>query len=90
LGRGETVSESDLVSAIDIGHLGGAVLDAFTKEPLSPESPLWSFENIIVSPHTASFTDQTETQTRLLFLRQLERYQAGVVLENSVDTLRGY
>jgi glyoxylate/hydroxypyruvate reductase A len=40
MGRGEHMVETDLLAAIDSGHLRGAVLDVFLKEPLPEESPL--------------------------------------------------
>lgn len=51
IGRGQVIDESDLITALQNGRLGGAVLDVFEKEPLSPESPLWTLDNVIVTPH---------------------------------------
>lgn len=54
VGRGAVVDEEALVAALSSGHLASAGLDVFAKEPLDPESPLWSFEDIIITPHVAS------------------------------------
>ncbi len=35
------------------GHLRGAVLDVFDKEPLQPDNPLWTEPGILVTPHMA-------------------------------------
>ena len=51
--RGGVVPESALVSALDGGHLAGAALDVFEREPLAQDSPLWSDPRILVTPHVA-------------------------------------
>ena len=53
IGRGPTVKEEDLVSALQTGAIGGAVLDVYKVEPLSPESPLWTCPNLFMTPHCA-------------------------------------
>jgi len=52
--RGEVVQEDALVDALDDGELAGAALDVFADEPLDPESPLWDYEDVLVSPHAAA------------------------------------
>ncbi|MDO5049839.1 MAG: NAD(P)-dependent oxidoreductase [Actinomycetaceae bacterium] len=53
VGRGATVDEGVLVNALNEGKLGGAGLDVFQVEPLPQDSPLWDFENVVISPHSA-------------------------------------
>ena len=48
IGRGNSVNEVDLVSALEDGVIGGAVLDVFEHEPLPPESPLWQMPNVYI------------------------------------------
>ena len=54
VGRGAVVDEEALAAALSSGHLASAGLDVFAREPLDPASPLWSFEDIIITPHVAS------------------------------------
>lgn len=54
MGRGEHMAEADLLAAIDSGHLRGAVLDVFDKEPLPEDSLLWGHPKIFATPHIAS------------------------------------
>jgi D-2-hydroxyacid dehydrogenase (NADP+) len=53
VGRGEIVDEVALADSLRSGHLGGAGLDVFAVEPLSPDSPLWSHPNLIITPHSS-------------------------------------
>jgi len=56
--RGGLVSEPDLVVALRDGQLGGAGLDTFAAEPLPLSSPLLELDNVILTPHCASNTQQ--------------------------------
>lgn len=61
--RGPIVSESALVEALEDGEIAGAGLDVFRTEPLSTDSPLHDFENVIATPHVAATTTETRTQS---------------------------
>ncbi|KPJ56697.1 hypothetical protein AMJ49_04235 [Parcubacteria bacterium DG_74_2] len=52
--RGALIKEDDLVEAIKKRYIAGAALDVFEKEPLSKNSPLRKFDNVILSPHNAN------------------------------------
>ncbi len=53
IARGALINEAALSAALSSGHLGGAVLDVFEKEPLPQESPLWNQSNLILTPHNS-------------------------------------
>lgn len=53
IARGAIVKEEDLINALRENKIGGAVLDVFNTEPLSEESELWNFENVIITPHNS-------------------------------------
>ncbi|MCB9472333.1 MAG: D-2-hydroxyacid dehydrogenase family protein [Candidatus Delongbacteria bacterium] len=51
ISRGAIVDQDALVDALSSGRLGGAGLDVFDTEPLSPTSPLRSMEQVLLTPH---------------------------------------
>jgi len=90
IGRGRIIDEAALVEGLKAGRPGAAALDVFEREPLSPESPLWAMENVIVSPHVAGFGANFWQSVVDLFAHNLDRWRAGQPLENVVDKRLGY
>lgn len=88
LGRGEHVVEADLMAALDSGHLAGATLDVFPKEPLPSDSPLWAHPKITVMPHVARRLDPSDLAPRIAAI--LRDFRAGKPLSQAVDRRRGY
>jgi phosphoglycerate dehydrogenase-like enzyme len=85
--RGEIAVEKDVTAALQSGHLAGAYLDVFEREPLDPASPLWDIPNVLISPHTASHSLGQNEAIFGIFLENLERFRAGQKLRNDVDDL---
>jgi glyoxylate/hydroxypyruvate reductase A len=86
--RGSILVESDLIAALEAGRLAGAALDVHVREPLPPESPIWSHDKIIVTPHIAAMPRPEVTATQLL--ENLQRARRGEPLNHLVDRERGY
>jgi D-3-phosphoglycerate dehydrogenase len=61
--RGGLVVEADLVEALKSGHLAGAGLDVFEEEPVRPDNPLLTLDNVLASPHVASSDTQAVHDT---------------------------
>ena len=53
-GRGTTVDEAAMIRALDEGWIAHAALDVLEKEPPDPKNPLFSMENVTLTPHVAS------------------------------------
>lgn len=85
--RGEIAVEKDVIAALQSGHLAGAYLDVFEREPLDPASPLWDMPNVLISPHTASHSLGQNEAIFEIFLENLARFRAGQKLRNDVDDL---
>lgn len=88
--RGALVDEGALVEALEAGGIAGAGLDAFSREPLPAESPLWRLPNVLITPHTASFQGDYWPPAVDLFLDNMRRFARGEPLVNIVDPGRGY
>ena len=86
--RGGHLVEEDLLEILDQGHLSGAFLDVFAKEPLPADHPFWEHPKIDMSPHIASVSDVSSVVPQLL--ENYRRLQKGESLINLVSTIRGY
>jgi len=93
IARGEEVDEDALVSALQSGHLRGALLDVHAGEPDSrpPHPGLLETPNVVLTPHISALGDpDLGAGARQLFVENLRRYLRGVPLQNVVDRARGY
>lgn len=91
--RGRLVDEDALVKALEDGRIRGAGLDVFPQEPLPSGHPLWSFPNVVITPHVSAVTRGFWRREADLIIRNLDRYLKGDPLdewENVVDKQAGY
>jgi len=72
--RGGLVNQQDLVNALASKQIGGAVLDVFEEEPLDESSPLWDFENVILTPHNSFVSDKNNERMFSVIADNLERF----------------
>jgi phosphoglycerate dehydrogenase-like enzyme len=90
VGRGPVVDQAALIRALDQKKIRGAGLDVFEHEPIPADDPIWKFEDVFISPHTADHTRDWLEQAMRFFLRQYEKFRRGEPLENVVDKRLGY
>lgn len=83
--RGAIVDEPALVEALRAGHLHGAALDVFAREPLPTDSPLWDMPNVLICPHSASTATNENGTLVELFCDNLRRYLDGEPLRNVLN-----
>ena len=80
--RGGMVDEPALIEALKSGHIDGAHLDVFEKEPLPPDSPLWDLPNVIITPHNAQASDGNDRRSAEIFFANLRQWARGKPLRN--------
>ena len=90
VGRGQLVDTAALTDALTSGTIAGAALDVVDPEPLPEGHPLWSLENVIITPHMCGDTEDYLDDLGKLFVENLKRYRNGEPLENVVDKTLGF
>ena len=90
VGRGTLVDDAALIAALQGHHIAGAALDVFTEEPLPSDSPYWSLDNVLITPHTAALTDKLWERHYRLVSENLRRFLSGEPLLYVVNKQRGY
>ena len=71
IARGGVVDTKALIQALQ-DHLGGAVLDVFEEEPLSPDSPLWDMEQVLLTPHNSFVGDHNSQRLESVIFSNLK------------------
>lgn len=90
LGRGGTTDEEAMIDSLRSGRIAGALLDVYQEEPLPPDSPLWTLDNVILTSHYAGFHPRYDEIALGIFLDNLRRWVRGEPLRNLVDKKLGY
>ncbi|WP_134685036.1 C-terminal binding protein [Brevibacillus migulae] len=62
--RGPVIDENALLSALQTGRIAGAALDVVEYEPIQPDNPLLTMENVILTPHVAWYSEQAAAEMR--------------------------
>jgi len=83
--RGPVVDPQALYQALKSGQIAAAALDVTEPEPLPPEHPLLSLENLIVTPHIASASVETRSKMIQMALENLRAGLQGQRLPNCVN-----
>jgi phosphoglycerate dehydrogenase-like enzyme len=80
--RGALVDESALVEALRRRHIAGAACDVFTTEPLSPDHPLFGFDNVLLTPHFAFYSREAHQRLEHECLQAVRDLLAGAPPKN--------
>ena len=82
--RGELIDETALAAALRAGHLSGAGLDVFAREPVDPANELLALANVVVMPHLAWLTPETLARSMAVAVENCRRLAAGAPLLHRV------
>ena len=82
--RGGLIDEEALKDALDSGHVAGAALDVFVKEP-AKESPLFGTPNFISTPHLGASTDEAQVNVAIQVAEQLSDYLVHGGVTNALN-----
>lgn len=88
--RGGLIDTDALVTALRDGEIAGAALDVTDPEPLPDEHPLWSLDNVLITPHVANTWDMALPELRALVNENVSRFARGEGLLGLVDPGLGY
>jgi phosphoglycerate dehydrogenase-like enzyme len=90
VGRGVLIDEVALIRALGSYQFAGAALDVTADEPLPTDSPLWTMDNVFITPHTAGFAEKMWERHYENYSANLRRFLAGESLLWTVDKTAGY
>jgi phosphoglycerate dehydrogenase-like enzyme len=88
--RGAIVDENALVDALHRGRLAAAGLDVFDVEPVAPDNPLLSLDNVVLTRHVTWYTVDTMRRYLVEAVANCRRLQDGKRLANVVNQPTGY
>ena len=86
--RGGIVDEQALYSALKEGRVAGAGLDVFAAEPCT-DSPLFEFENVVVTPHLGASTDEAQEKAGIAVARSVRLALSGELVPDAVNVQGG-
>ncbi len=75
--RGPVVDEAALIRGMRAGKIAGAGLDVLEQEPTPPDNPLLRMDNVVVTPHMASFAQESWDRSRRFALENAVRVVNG-------------
>jgi D-3-phosphoglycerate dehydrogenase len=83
--RGSVVDEPALIKALQEKWIAGAGLDVFEKEPIDSDNPLLKMDNVVVTPHDASYSDAASKRCRISVGQETARVLSGQWPKNVVN-----
>lgn len=88
VGRGACIDQTALTVSLQNKQLRAAILDVFVEEPLAPNDPLWTLDNVYITPHQAAVSFPEAIIK--IFAHNYQRFQQGQTLDYLVDFKHGY
>jgi D-3-phosphoglycerate dehydrogenase len=83
--RGGIVDETALADAIKSGHVAGAALDVFEKEPPPADHPLLQLDQVICTPHLGAQTGEAQVNVAIAIALQVAEFLTKGTIQNAVN-----
>ncbi|MBA7571967.1 Hydroxypyruvate reductase [subsurface metagenome] len=83
--RGSLVDQKALYSALKLGKIAGAAIDVMGEEPPKANEPLLTLDNVIITPHVASYSEASMIELREKIFREVARVLNGEQPKNWVN-----
>ncbi len=83
--RGGIVNETDLLAALQSGHVAGAALDVYETEPLPKDSPLRSLPQVILTPHLGASTSEAQDNVGIEVAEAITDFLVTGAVRNAVN-----
>jgi len=83
--RGGLINQNDLIWALKSQCIAGAALDVFENEPLDPQSDLLTLHNVVLTPHVAWYTEESNVKMHQEVIDDVLRVLRGNVPQNVVN-----
>ena len=83
--RGSVHNQEDLYQALVSGEIWGAGLDVTDPEPMKPDDPLLSLENVAITPHIGSATVEARDEMSRLAAQNIIQFSRGEIVKNQVN-----
>jgi D-3-phosphoglycerate dehydrogenase len=83
--RGGLVDEAALAAALDRGHLAGAALDVYADEPPPKNHPLFSRDDVVLTPHLGASSHEAQLAVAVDIARQIGDFLQDGVARNAVN-----
>ncbi|WP_408008331.1 C-terminal binding protein [Pseudalkalibacillus sp. A8] len=86
--RGPIIDEKALIEALRNGKISGAGLDVMEKEPPEKDHPLFSFDNVIITPHAAWYSEESSIELKQKAADEVRRYLNGEEIHYPVNRVK--
>lgn len=83
--RGPIIDEAALAAALDAGEIAGAALDVMTQEPPGASSPLFGRDNVIITPHTSFYSEESLVELQTKAAEEVVAVLSGKAPRNPVN-----
>jgi D-3-phosphoglycerate dehydrogenase len=83
--RGPIIDEAALAAALDAGDIAGAALDVMTQEPPGGTSPLFGRDNVIITPHTSFYSEESLVELQTKAAEEVVAVLSGQAPRNPVN-----